>query len=319
MNGTPSEPIYVAYRRPDMALVGLLVDTLTEALGPPPAGRGSWFFMDTRSIQCGDQWYYQINAAHRAASCVLGVLSSDTVPRKEADYHWHGIYLDELYLAQRTGRLVPVRIDDGTEDLYLLGLGMTQSSIWTGTQTDAIDTLTTAIRSRAPKLDQNSLNRNSHHANSGDPPLRMLWKTRCVDAGYRDQLVTAGAPDGPTIIRPVPAPYSRDGILRISKRPVCEGARLDELRGVFAAAQSTGLDFRLPFSFEARDLLGVPDNAGSGWQHPLDLAVTPGGSPVWALDQVCAPMTLASDGTPTDTPTTGQTAADVWLILDERM
>lgn len=314
MNGTLSEPIYVAYRRPDMALVASLVDTLAEALGPPPAGRASWFFMDTRSIQCGDQWYYRINAAHRAAFCVLGVLSSDTVPRTEADYHWNGIYLDELYLAHRTGRLVPVRIDDGVEDLHLLGLGMTQCSIWTGMQTDAIETLTMAIRSRA--LSQHT---NSHHTNAGDPPLRTLWKTRCVDAGYRDQLVTAGAPDGPTILRPVPTPYSSDGILRISKRPVRESVRLDELGGVFAAAQATGLEFRLPFSFEARDLLGVPDTAGSKWQHPLDLAVNSAGSRVWALDQDCIPLTLASDGTPMDTSITGQTTGDVWLILDERM
>lgn len=301
MSCSPTPPIYVAYRRPDADRVDALVDALAAELGPPPAGLESWFFLDRRSIRCGHSWYYSITEAHHAATCILGVMSARTMPRTRAESHKHGIYLDELFQAQASGRLIPVRIDEGEFELLYLGLGMTQCSIWTGHETQTIKALADQIRAWA-----------SHDASAETDPMRTRWKTHCVDEGHVDQLIEVDSSGTPMILRPVPDPIN-GGILAITKWPVRVKADCSELGSIVEEARRcSDLDLRLPFINEAKALLAVPAKPATGWKHPLDLALGKDSGGVWVLDPYLKRIITISL---TDGESDDASVGDLWLVM----
>ncbi|MDJ0821017.1 MAG: toll/interleukin-1 receptor domain-containing protein [Paracoccaceae bacterium] len=303
MSSSDFPPVYVAYRRLDFELVDALVSALDEHLGPAPNGSKSWFFLDRSSIECGSAWYYQINEAHRNASSVLGVLSSKTLPKASDQYDTHAIYMDEIFLGQASGRLLPVRIDGLTDPLHVLGLNQSQCIPWTGTEHETVHLLAGRIRARC-----------TTRTNAKTDPLRQLWIERCRDAGHLDALVNINS-DKEVIVRPVPSVVGNK-IIGITKHPVGKTASLEHLSNVLQNARAMGFHFRLPYPNEVSTFLDAEASADKDWQHPLDLAVEQGAGSVWArdFDRPDQPVAISRASSSYEQ---ADAASEIWLVLDD--
>lgn len=304
-------PVYVAYRRLDAAPVDRLINALEALLGPPPSGHQSWFFTDRRSIKCGSSWYYNINDAHRSASSILAVLSSKTLPKAADEYDMQAIFMDEIFLGQASGRLLPVRIDGMTEPLHVLGLNQSQCVPWTGLEEETLNHLANRI------LESCVVTTGAVDGLDAGPkvdPLREAWIERCRDAGLVDTRV-AFSPGVDVIVRPVPSLFDTS-IVAITKHPIGRTSNPIDVRALVSAARKDGYRVRLPFSEEVERLLDAPLGASSKWRHPLDLGVDQAGGAVWALDldDPTTPVAIERSGLGMDV---AETTPEIWLIVDD--
>lgn len=300
MKSEPWPPVYVAYRRPDFQVVNDLVVALEEALGPPPAGHGNWFFLDQKSTKCGTPWYYSINDAHNAAAAVLGFVSDRSLPKERADYDVNAIYMDEIFLGQISGRLLLVRIDGNSSPLPILGLNQTQFLPWTGTETDTVSQLATTIQSRS--------------STTSLPAQPSKWESFCREQGHTDFMMDFADPIGPMVIRPIP-PLVGNGVIGVTRRAVASDIDQSNVANLLGMARKTRLRLRLPYPREAQEYLCAPVATTPQWRNPFNLAVGPSTRPIWVrdLENLSSPNSVML-GSSLSSETL---FADLWFILED--